>query len=551
QAGPAGDSSKHANTQAGPAGDSSKHATTQGGPPGDVSLIRHAHPYHEVLAWARLIDHRTRVSPEPVRYRDIAVLVRDLESYRPILREVFRRFGIPFFIDERRDATAHPLVRLCLSALQVASQRWSREAVISMIRNPILGLSQDTVDRIENLSIEYGIEYERWWETSWETFTLPERERLSRARGIDTDDADDQQNALQEEIDTQTQVEAAQSTQPNAVQRRRQLSATEARAVSSRLFPGLRAFTDIWHSREPAYAEAAAALLNLLRTCLRKAATGLNFTSWSQHESKQIITLIEETLVTGIELMGSVPVSAGSFTRLLRDAFSGASVGATPRILDAVIVAEPRRSRVNEARCVILGGLDASSFPRPYAQDPFFTDQERQEMASRRLPVTPSAMLQAEEDPYLFYIACTRASDELILSLSDQGSDGAAQEPSPYLREVTGILGPLQEPAGAHEAGPGPLPACQHPWELPVRLAETLRALSPPDQEQLISQARDHLPSAHEAIHHSVTCAHRICRPLPDALAPETAAEMFPTGVITASASQLEKFAQCPFQHFA
>src|SRR5690606_26230959 len=101
-----------------------------------------------------------RLEAEPVERHEIAVLLRDVEPYRDLVREVFERYEIPYFLDERRSVLAHPRVRLLLGALDVIVGEWRRDAVVSLLRNPLLGNPPALVDLLENLSLEFGRDYE-------------------------------------------------------------------------------------------------------------------------------------------------------------------------------------------------------------------------------------------------------------------------------------------------------------------------------------------------------------------------------------------------------
>ena len=503
-------------------------AVEPGDPGADASGIAlhvAAHPQHEVESWARLIDRWTRLSEDPIRYRDVVILVRDLETYQPLVSEIFRQYELPFFIDERRDATAHPLLRLTLSALALASHGWTREHLIGLLRNPLLTLTPESVDRIENLSLEYGIEYERWWETDWNVPAVA--------------------------------CEESAAHEQNLAQRRRALAAAEARAAAESIFPPLRAFTALLRSAELTFAQAAAALRELLATLGASPTTNVRewlpaheSATWSPDESVRIARLLEDTLRAGCELMGTVATSAGLFTRLLKDALYHSSIGLTPRSLDAVTIAEPRRSRVNEARRVIIGGLDATGFARAHEEDPLFTIEDRAAITRAGLPMISPATLQAEEDPYLFYITCTRASEQLVFTYAGTGADGAAREPAAYLTEIARILGPLPSVAGevTHAI---PLARCQRLCEVPAQLAATLHMLAPEDVEAFAQAAQTALAPVRADVARGLHCYERTGRVLPEALAQLFAEEVFASGDLQASASRLEAFSACPFLHFA
>lgn len=64
----------------------------------------------DVLALAR---------DEGLRFRDIALLVRDLSVYRELIETIFKDYQIPVFIDQKRPMRHHPLIEFIRSALDV------------------------------------------------------------------------------------------------------------------------------------------------------------------------------------------------------------------------------------------------------------------------------------------------------------------------------------------------------------------------------------------------------------------------------------------------
>jgi ATP-dependent helicase/nuclease subunit B len=55
------------------------------------------------------------------RFRDTAVLLRNLEGHYDALQRVFSRYQIPFFMDRREPVSHHPLPELTRSALRTVA----------------------------------------------------------------------------------------------------------------------------------------------------------------------------------------------------------------------------------------------------------------------------------------------------------------------------------------------------------------------------------------------------------------------------------------------
>lgn len=73
------------------------------------------------------------------RYKDIAVAVGDLAAYSLTIKRVMADYGIPYFSDEKKKLSDHPLTRLALSALRVAERgeiRYIKEVISNSIFLP-------------------------------------------------------------------------------------------------------------------------------------------------------------------------------------------------------------------------------------------------------------------------------------------------------------------------------------------------------------------------------------------------------------------------------
>ncbi|MHC4073830.1 MAG: 3'-5' exonuclease, partial [Planctomycetota bacterium] len=62
------------------------------------------------------------------RYRDIAVIASDIESYQHYIMAYFDDYEVPFFIDKKKPLNHHPVVQLVCSALQVVTGGFASNA---------------------------------------------------------------------------------------------------------------------------------------------------------------------------------------------------------------------------------------------------------------------------------------------------------------------------------------------------------------------------------------------------------------------------------------
>ncbi len=103
-----------------------------------------------------------------------------------------------------------------------------------------------------------------------------------------------------------------------------------------------------------------------------------------------------------------------------------------------VAVVDFLRARTRRFDVVFVLGLDEGSLPRRGAGSPFLGDDERRALDERgaRL-LRPDAVAR---DRYLFYTACTRASQRLYLVREAADDDGSPREASPFWHDVQSLF---------------------------------------------------------------------------------------------------------------
>ena len=117
-------------------------------------------PEAEATLAAREIVRFVRAGGE---YRDVAVIVRNLESYYDPVRRAFSAFEIPFFLDRREPVGHHPLLELTRSALRTVAFGWE-EDWFGALKTGLLPFRDADIDRLENEALARGWKGKTWLE---------------------------------------------------------------------------------------------------------------------------------------------------------------------------------------------------------------------------------------------------------------------------------------------------------------------------------------------------------------------------------------------------
>ena len=458
--------------------------------PSSLSLHACSNPEAEATLAAREILHFVR---DGARFRDIAVLVRRLDEYHKPIERTFRRYGIPVFLDRRKSVSHHPLAELTRSALRTVAFDWQHEDWFAALKCGFAPASEDVIDRLENEALARG-----WRGAAW-------REPLPVG-----DKAHEQ---VFEQLRVQLIAPFAQLATTLAAQNQTPTGAQLAAALRQ-LWIALDVETrlEAWgnHPDQSAIGNRQSAIHNAV---LQQMESWLeNLARAFPHES--------------LPLRDWLPI--------LEAGLSNLSVGVIPPALDQVLVGAIDRSRNPDLKLTLLLGFNEGVFPVAPATRTLLTESDRIELAGNGANIGLNLREQLARERYYGYIACTRASERLIVSYSTQDEKGRVKNPSPFVAHLKRLFPALTEELFSTDPSPED---AEHISELvPALLRKELAA--------------DGLPQTVQAILDKWARWESLPGPETLALSPAAAAALFGKEIPT-SVSALESFAACPFQFFA
>ena len=116
--------------------------------------------YSEIEEVAKKIYKLVR--DENYRYRDIAVITKNIDTYASLVRAIFDKYNIPIFIDENRDLSQNILVQYILSILEIFTKNWTEESVLNYLKIGFSEIDEDDLFRLEKYCLKWGIKQNKW-----------------------------------------------------------------------------------------------------------------------------------------------------------------------------------------------------------------------------------------------------------------------------------------------------------------------------------------------------------------------------------------------------
>ena len=379
---------------------------------GDIYLFSSINIFSEVEACARDIIRLCR--DQGLRYRDIAVVVGDLQAYERIVEVIFGEYEIPCFLDRKLEITDHPLVRLILSMLDIFTENWSYETVFRYLKTGLTGVDRNSIDRLENYVLACGIRGNRWAsDKDWDMIpgVLP----------------DQRENQGREELLSEiNQVRFAVSA-PLLEFRRK----TKGRKTAAQICGALYKFLcDI-------------GVPERIQEYIDKFRENGQLTLAAEYS--QVWNIVMEVFDQIAAVMGDETLGVERFSNILAVGFGEYRMGLIPASIDQVLVGSVERSRSHEVKAMYILGLNEGVFPGPGREEGVLSDVDREALNKAGIELASDTRMAAFEEQYLIYRALTAAGGYLRLSWPIADIEGRSMRPSMIVSRLRRLFPAISE----------------------------------------------------------------------------------------------------------
>ncbi len=369
----------------------------------NIELFLAQNPYSEIENIAKQITKL--IKNKKMRYKDMAIITRNIDQYASLVRAIFSKYKIPVFIDEKRDVSQNIIIQYILSLLEVLSKNFSSDAVFNYLKLGFLDIESDEIFELENYCNKWGIKQNKWKKDFiYETEKDDKKQKLERLNKV-RKQVINPLLELKEKINQDKTVENLTRCLYDFLQEQK---------MEEKITKKIQQLEE-------------KALLDLAKEYIAS--------------YQIIIELLDEMMLA----FGKDKTTIDQYSKILKVGLKNSELGKIPGTQDQVTFGDIDRSRSHKVKTVFIIGLNDGSFPSVNKDEGFLDDQEREKLKQDGIELAKGTVEKLYEDNFNIYKAFTTAENSIYLSYASSDKEGKTLRPSMLIHKIKRLYPKLKE----------------------------------------------------------------------------------------------------------
>lgn len=369
----------------------------------NINLFLANNQYSEIENVAEQIVKKMQ---EGESYNNFSVITKDLGVYSNLIKVIFRKYNIPFFMDEKKDLNQNLIIKYVLSILEIYSKSFSYEAVFNYIKSGFLNLDNDDIFKLENYCIHWGIKGKKWYQEDWTAGIINEdsKKEVERLNGL-------RKEIINPILELKSKIDKTKNVEE----------------ITKNIYEFL--------------------IQNEIDKKLERKAQKLEDAGFIDIANEytsgwNVLMSIFDELVL---VFGDQKISYSDYIRILKVGIKNSEIGQIPGTQDQVIIGDVDRSRSHKVKYVFIIGLNDGVFPSINKSEGFLNDIDRSNLKENGIELAKGTLDKLYEENFNIYKAFTIAEDNLYLSYSSSDIEGKSLRPSILISKIKKIYPELIE----------------------------------------------------------------------------------------------------------
>ncbi len=360
-------------------------------------MVEASNQYTEAESAACYVLHLLR--DEGLRLQDIKLILNDQANYGPIVRRIFKEYGLEIFADQGREVSENPIVLYIMSLFDCVNSDFETGAVMTMTKTGFSGIDdfRDLAD-LENYAIKYRIKGRMWtrpFKRGAKEYGEDGLERIEELR----------QKAIAPMLRFKEFFKAG----------------TYGEFVES-FYSFLKDEVDL-----PGKIDSLTAAQN---------AAGREDLA---EETDQVWDAVLSTLEQMKEVIGEEPFDREMMEDLLSEGLSGVRVGMLPPTMDSLLMGTMQRTRFSHCKALVVLGANEGVLPKGNPGQELFGEEEKEIFREKGIELLKSDPVKLLEERMGIYRNLS-AAPRLYISYYMADAEGKACHPSSVWNKLKEIF---------------------------------------------------------------------------------------------------------------
>ncbi len=380
-----------------------------------IKLYKANNIYDEVERVAKSITEIVR--DKGYKYKDIAVVCRNIDDYEKITSVIFKDYDIPYFLDKKIQLLSNPLIILISSAFEILSKNWSYESVFKYLKSGLTGLDNSYIDVLENFILEHGIKGYKW--------TVKE---IVNEKWFNNNEEMTNEKILISEI--MEEVRTPLMVFHNKINGKHKVidicTAIYEFLVDIKAFEKIDKWIDNFEQ------------------------IGLED---KVKEYSQVESIVIDILDQAVDVIGEEMLDYFEFFKILNSGFTNEEIGVIPVALDQVNIGDIARIKGRDVKVLYIVGINDGVLPAARKDEGILSDRDRGILNQIGISLASTTRNKVFEEQYLLYTALTISSEYLMLSYPMADFEGKSLRPSIAIPRIKKIFPKLIEESEIYDLG--------------------------------------------------------------------------------------------------
>ena len=345
-----------------------------------------------------------RIRNDKLRYKDIAVVCSDLESYSRYLTEYFNKYDIPAFIDNKKEILDNPFVDTISALLDIIETGFSFDSVFHYLKRNMTDIKTSEVFLLENYCIANGIKGKKAWTNNF----------YKKKGGFE-----DELNKLND--------------------------------IRRRMVAPIMDVYDVVTDKSSTIKDITKALYNY---CVRMNFQEKLHDKYGEFDSKhegmlskeyeQVYKIVMDLFDSMVGLLGDEKCGAKKYNDIFSEGLSTIKVGLIPNVHDKVVVGDIERSRVDDIKILYVCGFNEDKVLAGSGDNSIISESDRRFLKDKDFTLAPDDRSRCFINRFYLYTLLALPSERINISWSNVTASGDGVLPSSVISDIKKIFPELR-----------------------------------------------------------------------------------------------------------